>query len=83
MKISHKRLRRIADAILGNPVVSGRAIAAKLNIEYRTFWTYLRSRGMPTRHVERLANLLDKEATKLNTAARNLRKEVSRHQLGT
>jgi hypothetical protein len=74
-KIPPEALGEVAESVFGEESpISGRKIAEQLGTGYASFWTYLRTRGMDPRFAHKLATALDGEASRLRTAARELRR---------
>jgi biotin operon repressor len=74
MKITAERLTDVADYVLQRGgVISGTQVGREIGVSIDTLWKNLRKRGMQPAQARDLAQALDREATNLRTAARDLR----------
>jgi len=71
-KISVGRLSGVANYLFGG-TVSGSKLAKKIGLSRFALWRYMRERGLEQSHALSLAAVLDREATGLREAARDLR----------
>jgi len=74
-KISVVRLGSVADCLFAG-TVSGSKIAKKIGLSRSALWRYVRERGLETSRAQALAAALDREATELREAARDLRDAI-------
>ena len=74
-KISVGRLSSVADCIFGG-TVSGSKLAKKIGLSRSALWRYVRERGLEPSRAQALAAALDREATELREAARDLRAAI-------
>ena len=74
-KISVGRLESVASCVFGG-TVSGSKIAKKIGLSRYALWRYIRERGLEKSHAQALAAALDREATELREAARDLRSAI-------
>lgn len=73
-KIEVDRLSRVADYLLEQGgTISATQIAKEINVTLPALWKNLRVRGIESSRARELASALDREATKLRDAARDLR----------
>ncbi len=75
-KITAERLSRVADFVFGG-VISGSHLARVVGVPRSTLHIYMRKRGLTVPVARRLAAALDREATKMREAARELRDEIN------
>lgn len=73
-KISAERLERVADFVFNQ---RGSQLARAVGIPRSTLHIYMRKRGLEVPVARKLAAALDREATKLREAARELRNEIN------
>jgi hypothetical protein len=74
-KISVDRLSPVADYLFGG-AVSGSKMAQKIGLSRSALCRYMRERGLEQSHALSLAAALDREATELREAARDLRAAI-------
>lgn len=75
-KVTAERLEGVADSVF-NGSISGSHLARAVGIPRSTLHIYMRKRGLTLTVARRLAAALDREATKLREAARDLRDAIN------